>query len=157
MKSRFSYQTDIGKITIVENGNAITDLLFPKEELPQDAVNRETSLLKEAGRQLENYLAGRQTSFALPLAPKGTEFTQRVFEQLQAIPYGETRTYREIAESTGNRKAARAVGRACHVNPIPIFIPCHRVIGSDGTLTGFRVGLPLKELLLEREKGHGHP
>ncbi|MDD1703530.1 MAG: methylated-DNA--[protein]-cysteine S-methyltransferase [Methanoregula sp.] len=156
MKAVFFYQTDIGKIGIVDNGDTITHLFFPGEEPPLDAVVRETGLLKEAGRQLQNYLVGRQKTFTLPLAPAGTEFMHRVFYQLRAIPYGETRTYREIAESAGNSKASRAVGRACHTNPIPIFIPCHRVIGSDGALTGFRAGLPTKALLLEREKQHGH-
>jgi methylated-DNA-[protein]-cysteine S-methyltransferase len=103
---------------------------------------------------LQDYLAGKRRDFTLPLAPAGTEFMLRVWEVLRAIPYGETRSYREIAQITGNQKASRAVGLANNRNPIPIFVPCHRVIGTNGKLTGYRGGLQTKERLLELEKQH---
>jgi methylated-DNA-[protein]-cysteine S-methyltransferase len=154
MKSIFFYQTDIGKIGIAESDDAITDVCLREEEVPEDAVVRETALLEEAGRQLQEYFAGKRKEFTLPLAPAGTEFMLQVWDSLCAIPYGETRSYREIAESIGNRNAARAVGLANNRNPVPIFIPCHRVIGADGKLTGYSGGLQIKERLLELERRH---
>lgn len=154
MKNIFFYQTDIGEIGIAESDNAITNLYFHGEDIPEDAVVHETELLKEAGRQLQDYLAGKRRDFTLPLAPAGTEFMLRVWEVLRAIPYGETRNYREIAQITGNQKASRAVGLANNRNPIPIFVPCHRVIGTNGKLTGYRGGPQTKERLLELEKQH---
>jgi methylated-DNA-[protein]-cysteine S-methyltransferase len=152
VKSVYFYETEMGKIGIAENGEAIVNLLFPGEGAPLDAVVQETDLLREVGDQLRSYLAGKRKTFTVPLAPNGTEFMQRTWEQLRAIPYRETRTYGEIAEHTGNRNASRAVGLACNRNPIPIFIPCHRVIGSNGNLTGYRGGLTVKAQLLDREK-----
>jgi methylated-DNA-[protein]-cysteine S-methyltransferase len=110
-----------------------------------------TPPLPEVRRQLGEYFAGRRRDFDLPLAPRGTDFERRVWEALLAIPFGETRTYAEIARAIGHPDACRAVGRANGRNPIPIVIPCHRVIGSDGSLTGFGGGLDLKRLLLEHE------
>lgn len=137
---------------IIEHEGAITNLLLPGENILGDAKIRETPLLKTAGEQVRNYFAGRQMTFSLPLAPEGSEFTQRIFHHLIRIPSGETRSYSDIAECMGNIQARRAVGRACHNNPIPIIIPCHRVVGSDGTLHGYRGGLPLKALLLKYER-----
>ena len=152
MKHLFYYPTPSGKICIVENGSAITQLCFDGEPAPDDAVEKETALLKEAGSQLQNYLAGRLRDFTLPLSPVGTEYMCRVWNSLQAIPYGETRSYRQIAQELGNPKAARAVGLANNKNPIPIFIPCHRVIGTSGKLVGYRGGLSFKETLLAMER-----
>ncbi|NMC26913.1 MAG: methylated-DNA--[protein]-cysteine S-methyltransferase, partial [Syntrophomonadaceae bacterium] len=103
-------------------------------------------------QQLKEYLAGELKAFELPLAPQGTDFMRLVWDQLQKIPYGETRSYRQIAESVGSPRACRAVGQANHRNPIPIFIPCHRVIGSSGKLVGYGGGLPIKKFLLEIEQ-----
>jgi len=153
VKSVYFHDTEMGKIGIAENGEAIVNLLFPGEGV-HDAVVQETDLLIEAGDQLRNYLEGKRKTFTIPLAPGGTEFMQRTWEQLRAIPYGETRSYGEIAERAGNRHASRAVGLACNRNPVPIFIPCHRVIGSNGNLTGYRGGLTVKAQLLDREQ-HG--
>lgn len=152
MKHIFFYQTDIGKIGIVEEDNAITALYFEGDHAPLDAVVHETELVKEAGEQLQSYLSGRRRDFSLPLAPAGTAFMQRVWESLRAIPYGETRSYQEIAQSAGNHKAARAVGLANNRNPIPIFIPCHRVIGANKKLIGYRAGLSIKAHLLDLER-----
>ena len=104
--------------------------------------------------QLNEYFSGTRREFDLPLAPHGTVFQMLVWEALRAIPYGETRTYGEIARMIGRPKAARAVGMACHNNPIAVIIPCHRVVGSAGSLTGYAGGLPVKERLLALEKAN---
>lgn len=108
-------------------------------------------LLDAAEAQLREYFAGARRTFDLPLAPHGTEFQQRVWAALRAIPYGETRTYGELAAAIGSPNASRAVGMANHRNPIPIIIPCHRVIGANGTLTGYAGGLEIKRKLLALE------
>lgn len=152
MKNIFFYPTVIGKIGIAESENAVTNLYFQGESIPEDAVLNETFILKEAGKQLYSYFSGKQKTFTLPLAPAGTEFMISVWESLQNIPYGETRSYKEIAQCIGNPKASRAIGLANNRNPIPIFIPCHRVIGANGKLVGFRSGLEIKRYLLDLEK-----
>ncbi len=156
MKNIFFYQTDIGKIAIAENGTAITNLYFQSEKVPEDAVVQETELLQEACHQLLNYFAGKRKEFSLPLAPTGTEFQQNVWKSLRAIPYGETRSYKDIAQNVGSLKAFRAVGMANNKNPIPIFIPCHRVIGANGKLVGYAGGLNMKEQLLNLEKQYAN-
>jgi len=110
-----------------------------------------TSILEETARQLDNYFAGRLRRFDLPLSPSGTPFQREVWEALCAIPYGETRTYGEMAETIGRPKAVRAVGAANGANPIPIVVPCHRVIGADGSLTGYGGGMEIKKRLLALE------
>ncbi len=104
-----------------------------------------------AAEQLDEYFAGRRQCFDLELAPRGTAFQLRVWQALAEIPYGETVSYAEIAERLGRPGAARAVGRANGTNPIPVVVPCHRVIGADGSLTGYGGGLPIKQALLELE------
>ena len=99
------------------------------------------------------YFAGERRDFDLPLAPAGTDFQRAVWDALRAVPYGQTRTYGEIATAVGRPKAVRAVGQANHVNPLPIFIPCHRVVGKNGALTGYAGGLDLKRALLALESG----
>ncbi len=116
-----------------------------------DAMLNETPLIQEAAKQLKEYLKGKRKAFDLPLAPEGTPFQKAVWQALTGIPYGETRTYREIAETAGKPKACRAVGMANNKNPIAILIPCHRVIGADGKLTGYAGGLDIKEKLLGLE------
>ena len=152
VENTFSYKTNVGEIWIVENGTAITKLYFPEEKQPQGIVVQETQLLKRAGEQLVDYLAGKRKTFDLPLAPKGTEFQQHVWKALQEIPYGETRSYGDIAKRIDNPKAYRAVGMSNNKNPLPIFIPCHRVIGTNGKLVGYAGGLAIKEYLLKLEK-----
>lgn len=151
MKHLFYYQTDIGRIAVAENGSAVTNLYFQGEEIPSDAVTGETELLKEAGRQLREYFAGERKEFTLPLAPSGTPFQQKVWESLCRIPFGETRSYKDIAQSVGSPKAFRAVGMANNRNPIPVLIPCHRVIGADGKMVGYGGGIAIKEFLLHLE------
>jgi methylated-DNA-[protein]-cysteine S-methyltransferase len=108
-------------------------------------------VLQAARRQLDEYFAGERREFELPLAPRGTEFERHVWQALCTIPFGETRSYAEIAAAIGRPAACRAVGRANGSNPLPIVVPCHRVIGSDGSLTGFGGGLELKRFLLALE------
>ena len=115
---------------------------------------KETPLNKEAATQIKEYLKGSRKDFDLPLKPEGTDFQLRVWQALLAIPYGETRSYQEIAEQAGNIKACRAVGLANNRNPIAIIIPCHRVIGKNGSLTGYGGGLEIKARLLELEKNN---
>lgn len=148
-------ETPLGRMGLGEEGGRITNLWFEGSEVPAGAAEEETEVLKEAYRQLDAYLAGELKEFSLPLAPRGTGFQREVWEALRRIPYGETASYKEIAEAVGRPKAFRAVGMANHRNPIPVIIPCHRVIGSDGGLVGYGGGLDLKRRLLDLEKRSG--
>ena len=153
MGNVFYYKTKLGKIGIAESNGKITHLFFDGEHFPEKShmINM-TPILAEAEKQLNEYFAGTRREFDLPLAPVGTEFMQKVWKALQDIPYGETRSYKEIAAAAGNVKACRAVGMANNRNPISIFIPCHRVIGAGGDLVGYGGGLDKKKFLLELEK-----
>ena len=135
-----------GSFHIVSDGKAITELYTGTAQETESCP-----ILAEATQQLTDYTNGTREHFDLPVKPKGTVFQQAVWAALQTIPYGETRTYGEIAAQIGNPKATRAVGMACNKNPILMVIPCHRVIGKNGSLTGFGAGLELKELLLNLE------
>jgi methylated-DNA-[protein]-cysteine S-methyltransferase len=146
MKS-LTFESPLGPLTITEENGQITSLSFGASR-----DSEPTPLLLEAKIQLEEYFAGKRREFRLPLAPKGTEFQQRVWKALLAIPYGETRSYGEIARDIGNPRASRAVGMANNRNPIAIIIPCHRVIGSTGRLVGYGGGLDKKEFLLNIER-----
>lgn len=150
LKSAFYYETAIGRMCIVQENECITNIDL--DEMPRDAVCEETLLLKNAGNQLTEYFLAQRSSFDLPLAPKGTAFQKSVWQALVEIPYGATRCYSEIAKIIGNERACRAVGMANNKNPILIVIPCHRVIGKDGSLTGYGEGLPIKQRLLDLEK-----
>ncbi|AFS77411.1 methylated-DNA--protein-cysteinemethyltransferase Ogt [Gottschalkia acidurici 9a] len=151
MKNAFCYETMIGKIVIIENGTAITHA-YLGEDIPNGVDIIETSLLKQAKNELIEYLDGKRKKFNISLEPNGTEFQQKVWNSLKEIPYGKTYSYKDIAENIGNVKACRAVGMANNKNPIMIFIPCHRVIGSNGKLVGYAGGLDMKEKLLQIEK-----
>ena len=154
----YYYDTILGTLFIAEDGKAVTCVELVKEKNSPIAEGssepielEETELLKEAAKQLKEYFDGTRKKFTVSLNPKGTSFQQKVWEALQAIPYGETRTYGQIAEAVGNKKASRAVGMANHNNPIMLFIPCHRVIGANGSLVGYAGGLDVKERLLKLE------
>lgn len=121
---------------------------------PENAAEGQNTILTEAAAQLREYFQGRRRQFALPLNPVGTDFQRQVWHALTQIPYGAACTYKELASATGRPKASRAVGSACHRNPLPIVIPCHRVIGSNGSLTGYAGGLALKAKLLKLEQAH---
>ena len=144
------FDTPVGQMALAGEGDAISRLYLPGLPLPRLA-SRETPLLARGREELLEYLAGARRDFDLPLAPQGTPFQQRVWAALREIPYGQTRSYGDIARQIGRPKAFRAVGMANHENPIPIFIPCHRVVGSDGSLTGYAGGLELKKALLGLE------
>lgn len=153
MGNVYYYETVLGLVGIAESNDKITHLFFNGESFPEkDFDQRESPVLAEAGKQLREYFNGTRREFDLPLNPEGTEFMVRVWKALQEIPYGETRSYRDIAAMAGNSKACRAVGMANNRNPISIFIPCHRVIGSNGDLIGYGGGLDKKIFLLELEK-----
>jgi len=150
------YQSPVGKIWIKEeNGTIIGLFLTDKEnweETKEFVKTEETKVLQEARKQLQEYFNGSRKKFNVPLNPHGTAFQQKVWKALQEIPYGQTRSYGEIAAAIGNPKASRAVGGANNKNPIMIFIPCHRVIGADGSLVGFGGGIEVKKYLLELEQ-----
>ena len=146
------FSAPLGRITIVQNGDAITHLHIGETPvLPADAEERATPLLREACRQLSEYFAGTRQTFSLPLAPAGTDFQKKAWRALCTIPYGQTRTYKDMAIAIGCPKGFRAVGLANNKNPIAILIPCHRVIGANGKLVGYAGGLHLKKFLLELE------
>lgn len=152
----YFYDMPIGRMFISEDGTGINEVALTdakKEEYYlKNYFIEETKLIKEAATQLKEYFEGKRKQFDIRLNPKGTPFQKQVWDALLKIPYGETRSYKEIAEAVGNKKACRAVGMANHNNPIMCIIPCHRVIGSDGSLTGYGGGLDLKEKLLSLEK-----
>lgn len=146
--------TPIGELLLAGEDGALAMIGFPKgsmrREPESDWIFNEAQL-EDAARQLREYFAGERRDFDLPLKLQGTEFQVSVLEALQDIPYGETTSYGEIAKRIGRPKAVRAVGAANGRNPIPIVVPCHRVIGSTGDLTGFGGGLDTKEALLRLE------
>ncbi len=146
------YELSIGRIAISEDAGSIVRLYLPNDRLPEGIQLCEPPLLQRAALQLESYLAGERRTFSLPLAPEGTAFMKRIWKSVCEIPYGKTATYKEVAAKIGIPGAARAVGSANGQNPIPLLIPCHRVIGSNGSLTGYRGGLELKRKLLALEK-----
>lgn len=140
----------IGDLTLTEEEGALTGLYFGRLSRPGE--EGPTALLEETARQLREYFAGQRREFDLPLRLRGTAFQMQVWQALQVIPYGEVRTYGEIARAIGKPKACRAVGMANHHNPISIIVPCHRVVGAGGSLTGYGGGLENKRFLLELEK-----
>lgn len=144
------FDTPLGQMALAEEEGALTRLFLPGEGIPR-LVSRETPLLSKGRDEILAYLRGERRSFDLPLDPMGTPFQQAVWAELRRIPYGETRSYAQVAAGIGRPKAVRAVGQANHRNPLPIFIPCHRVIGAPGKLTGYGGGLDLKQKLLELE------
>lgn len=151
MKEIFFYTTSIGKLGLVTDNSMLTNLYFPIDEIPTDLPIMETTTHRLAIKQLQEYLDGKRKFFQLNLAPAGSPFMQTVWRELALIPYGTTTNYKTIAQNIANPKAYRAVGLANNKNPLPIFIPCHRVVGSSGQLVGYRGGLKIKEYLLTLE------
>lgn len=168
MQYQVEYQSPIGALRIVEEDGALirveylnkkkTAFFNPKKEnqdsghhLKTSIYTEKTALLEQTVWQLQGYFAGKRKSFDVPLKPQGTPFQQRVWQALLEIPYGETRSYSDIAEAIGNPKAVRAVGMANHNNPIMILIPCHRVIGKNHDMTGYACGIEVKKALLQLE------
>lgn len=145
--------TSFGPMTATAEGESITSLCFGAESEALSGASEEQTLLERLETELEEYAQGRRRRFDLPLSPKGTPFQRQVWELLKDIPYGERRTYGALAAELGKPAAARAVGTACGKNPIVVVIPCHRVVGRDGALTGYSAlgGTQTKKRLLELE------
>lgn len=154
MKNVYYYNSYLGKIGIAEENNKITDVFFENDKLEGKYIINETDVLRQAALQLEEYFHGKRKTFSLDLAPEGTDFMKKVWKELSNIPYGQTVCYKDIAIAIGNEKACRAVGMANNRNPIPIFIPCHRVIGKNGALVGYSSGVDIKVKLLELESSY---
>ena len=144
------YRTAIGPFEITGNQKAILTITFNKEPSVTDRDLPEC--IKECMRQLDEYFNGRRKKFNVPLQLEGTVFQKAVWRQLQKIPFGQTASYGDVARAVGSPKAFRAVGNANNKNPIPVIIPCHRVIGTDGKMVGFGGGIWRKEWLLDHEK-----
>lgn len=150
------YKSPIGMIQLVEENNLLTVAHFLDESISESLSS--SKLLNEALRQLDEYFSGARTEFHLPLYASGTDFQQTVWEKLLEIPYGITITYLQLAKRLGNIKSIRAAASANGKNPLAIIIPCHRVIGANGKLTGYAGGLHRKQWLLAHEaKINGHP
>ena len=145
---QYSYETKLGSVTFVEEDGS---LLAISTHRTFTATVMETPFIKEAYRQFSEYLTGERKSFDLPFKLTGTDFQNRVWRALCEIPYGETRSYKQIAEAIGNPKAVRAVGMANNRNPLLVLVPCHRVIGCNGQLVGYAAGLDKKQFLLHLE------
>ncbi len=148
------FDSPIGKLLLAGSDNALHKICFPqgrRPESPDDYWTCRPEAFTEVSHQLDRYFRGKTTEFDIPLAPEGTDFQIEVWQALQKIPYGQTCSYAAVAEQIGRPNATRAVGNANGRNPIPIIIPCHRVIGRDGSLTGFGGGLPTKKFLLQLE------
>ena len=149
---RACYRSEIGPIEVVGNQKGILTTTFVEDEFESDG--KLPACMRECLRQLDEYFKGKRQKFNLALIVSGTDFQKAVWQQLQKIPFGETASYGDVARSIGNPKAFRAVGNANNKNNIPIIIPCHRVIGSDGQLVGFGSGIWRKEWLLDHEKAY---
>ena len=154
MNYKYFYQTEIGKIFIGESKNFITFITFSEENIPTDYKKKETPLIKQCIKEIYEYLEGNRKYFSIKISEEGTNFQKKVWDELKKIPYGETRSYQDIAISIGNIKTSRAIGNANNKNPIAIIIPCHRVIAKNGNLSGYAGGNNIKKFLLELEQKH---
>ena len=150
MEKIFFYDTPVGKLIIGEENGSITRVTWT--QLPKNYLQEETELILKCKNQLDEYFAGKRKTFDLPLAPKGTDFQKKVWNALQEIPYGEIRNYKDIAVAVDNPRGCQAVGGANGKNPIAIIIPCHRVVGTGGKLTGYAWGIEKKQWLLAHEE-----
>ena len=149
MQGTAIYHAPVGELVITyQDGAVIARKRADATALPEDAPN---ALTEAVCQQLDEYFAGTRTAFDFPLRLQGTPFQEKVWAALRDIPYGETRSYQQIAQAIGQPKACRAVGMANHRNPIYIVVPCHRVVGANGALTGYGGGLDMKKALLELE------
>jgi len=152
MKKYYIYHYKFCNLYIAEENGSIRFVSFGADKIPEDFEKNETPLIKKAAKQFDEYFKKDRQNFDLPLVLHGTDFQVKVWKALQKIPYGQTRSYGELAAMTGNPKACRAAGMANNRNPITIIVPCHRVIGHDGSLTGYGGGLELKQKLLDLER-----
>lgn len=155
MENSYSFQSPIGFLTICEQDNQLTRLYLDNQDrgISQSRnFEHHSDLLHEVYHQLNEYFAGKRKIFDLPVDGKGTAFQKAVWRELQKIPYGETRSYEDIAVAIGNKKAVRAIGQANGRNPIMIVVPCHRVIRKNGDISGFACGVETKRYLLNLER-----
>lgn len=151
----YIYKSIIGNIFIKTDENYVYNInIIDISSINKNFEYKKNIIIEEVIKQLEEYFNGKRKSFELPVNPQGTEFQKRVWRELQKIPYGQTRTYKDIAIKIGNPNASRAIGNANNKNPIAIVIPCHRVIGSNNKLTGYAGGIDKKFKLLELEKNN---
>jgi methylated-DNA-[protein]-cysteine S-methyltransferase len=157
MVNAIVHASPIGPLTLVSDGEWLVGVHFEDWSPPVGTLRIADTVLTAAARQLDAYFIGRLRTFDLPLAPAGTPFQQRVWSALRDIPFGETRSYGHLAKVIGKPSAMRAVGAANGRNPIAIVVPCHRVIGADGSLTGFGGGIERKKFLLGLEQGNELP
>lgn len=154
MHTHILLHSPFGDIRVAERDGAICRLWLPHDPAPASMPpEADTPLLRRTADMLHAYWHGETVAFDLPLAPLGTPFMQAVWQALRAVPYGRTAAYKDIAQALGKPGASRAVGLANNRNPIPLFIPCHRIIGAHGGLTGYRGGLGMKKALLDLEAG----
>lgn len=151
MRFIYSYRSPLGPLRLVGDEDGLTHLLITGQPAPEGAIQDETPLLRQAVKELAEYFAGTRREFAVPLRPQGTPFQQKVWAALLTIPYGQTVSYIDVAKMIGKPSASRAVGGANGKNPLPILIPCHRVVAADGSLGGYSLGLDMKRRLLELE------
>lgn len=155
MENSYSFQSPIGFLTICEQDNQLTRLYLDNQDrgiLQSRNFEYHSDFLHEVYHQLNEYFAGKRKIFDLPVDSKGTAFQKAVWRELQKIPYGETRSYEDIAVAIGNKKAVRAIGQANGRNPIMILVPCHRVIRKNGDISGFACGVEAKRYLLNLER-----
>jgi methylated-DNA-[protein]-cysteine S-methyltransferase len=148
-----TYDSPLGPLTLTEEEGRITGIRFPGHDDDLDPADRAEAPFAAMRAQLDEYFAGERHTFDVPLDLRGTEFQRAVWEHLRGIPYGETTTYGTIARALGRIDRVRAVGAAVGRTPVPIVVPCHRVLGSDGSLTGYGGGLERKQALLDLEHG----
>lgn len=155
MTDTYIFQSPVGILTLRAEERAVTALSFTPDALPDPSRmgKKHSDILYEAYSELREYFDGKRRVFEVPVETDGTPFQQSVWQALCEIPYGETRSYKAIAARIGNPRAVRAVGQANNRNPVMIIVPCHRVIGSGGELTGYACGVSVKKFLLELEKG----
>jgi methylated-DNA-[protein]-cysteine S-methyltransferase len=146
----FASEKGLFTLFLPVKGREITEALLRKK-LPKIRFVRDDGRLREPVRQIEEYFRGKRTAFSVPLDLRGTDFQKKVWKAISGVPYGKTESYGGIAKRIRNSSATRAVGAACGANPVPILIPCHRIVGKNGSLTGFGGGLGMKEKLLELE------
>ena len=147
--NRIVFDAPVGPLGLEEEGGVLRRLYLPNQ--PAEPAGEETPVLARGRAELLEYFRGERRAFTVPLEPRGTPFQRRVWDALAAVPWGETVTYGALARQIGSPGAVRAVGQANHRNPLPIFLPCHRVVGADGSLTGYAGGLDMKRFLLELE------
>lgn len=157
IRKYYFWENSWGLFCLVEDQQAIVKLYIPGEKMPEEEPGNPNALLLDASRQVDEYLRGERREFSVLLAPRGTIFQQQVWQELLRIPYGETRSYQQCAVKLGSPGACRAVGMACNRNPLPLFIPCHRVLAKNGALQGFRAGLDMKIKLLQLEQNQPSP